>query len=821
MKKHVLLGLCLLVVSSLGAQTLIKDLNPGGSGIAVEDCIVFNNQVFFTSYSSSTGYELGVTDGASSNTFIIDIVLGPNGSYPHSYFVFNNELFFSAETAASGRELWKTDGTALGTQIVKDIRFGPNSSEPLELIEISNQLLFVANDGINGRELWVSDGTASGTLLFKNMAMGPASSNPHNLTVANSKLYFAANASSSGVELYISDGTPVNTKQLKDLNTGTKSSFPQRFLAFGDSVVFAAQTSTQGQEIWISDGTSSGTSMLSNLYPGSGSSTPESFHLLKNEIFFAASDSVHGRELFKIDRGSLNVSLVKDLVSGTQSSSPTEITVAKDYLFFAANDGSSDKEPYYSDGSSTNTQRLLNIHPSASSNPSHFLTLDNHVYFAADDGSHGIELWHCLPTAAQAQIVKDVNTGSSSSSPYFLQSVGDSIFFFADDGLLGDEPYLIKHSNCSPFNGIATDSGTYVSKYSTTDDSGWSHYCDCNDQLLMSFNFNNSGYELADTAVQIKITDPRTTSYNQDTGLIANPDGGVILNRRWSISTLNQPPSNVGVRYYFPDDEMVELKNEALLLDEPTTVTSVYDIEMFYIFQGNYGAFENESQIASSDAYILVNGSNTNSGFWMEDSVSDDYNTAEFWTNALIGGGAGVGAANMELPVELTYFSGLVLGLDGHILWQTALENNVERYIIERSSDLSNWNSIGSVLAAGHSSEILDYSFIDYEAGQVTSKLYYRLITVNSNGTKEYSEPIELVFQATLQTVTLFPNPSNSGYLNIKTNRKKQKVEIIGADGRLMEGFQLNQSHALDTKAYPSGIYFMVGSNFSEKFIIQ
>jgi ELWxxDGT repeat protein len=66
------------------------------------------------------------------------------------------------------------DGATAGTVLVKDIwprvrRLGSDrAAQPREL------LYFAANEGTNGVELWKSDGTAVGTQLVKNIRAGSA-----------------------------------------------------------------------------------------------------------------------------------------------------------------------------------------------------------------------------------------------------------------------------------------------------------------------------------------------------------------------------------------------------------------------------------------------------------------------------------------------------------------------------------------------------------------------------------------------------------------------------------------------------------------------
>ena len=87
-------------------------------------------------------------------------------------------LFFVGFDPTHGTELWTSDGTAMGTELVKDIRPGTAWSSPTLPTDVGGTLYFVANDGTRGRELWRSDGTAAGTKLVRDIVPGPTGSSP-------------------------------------------------------------------------------------------------------------------------------------------------------------------------------------------------------------------------------------------------------------------------------------------------------------------------------------------------------------------------------------------------------------------------------------------------------------------------------------------------------------------------------------------------------------------------------------------------------------------------------------------------------------------
>jgi ELWxxDGT repeat protein len=61
------------------------------------------------------------------------------------------------------------------------------------------------------------------------------------------------------------------------------------------------------------------------------------------------------------------------------------------------------------------------------------------LFFAADDGVIGHELWRSDGTAAGTTLVKDINRGSGGSAPRVLTDVAGTLFFRANDGANGIE----------------------------------------------------------------------------------------------------------------------------------------------------------------------------------------------------------------------------------------------------------------------------------------------------------------------------------------------------------------------------------------------
>jgi len=78
------------------------------------------------------------------------------------------------------------------------------------------------------------------------------------------------------------------------------------------------------------------------------------------------------------------------------------------------------------------------------------------------------------------------------------------------------------------------------------------------------------------------------------------------------------------------------------------------------------------------------------------------------------------------LPVTIIYFKAECNGAYPVIEWQTASEINCDYYLIERSYDAKNWQTVAYIQGAGTTSTLSNYSYVDDKVDNNTI-VYYRL----------------------------------------------------------------------------------------------
>ncbi len=141
----------------------------------------------------------------------------------------------------------------------------------------------------------------------------------------------------------------------------------------------------------------------------------------------------------------------------------------------------------------------------------------------------------------------------------------------------------------------------------------------------------------------------------------------------------------------------------------------------------------------------------------------------------------GSGNAN-PLPVTLLDFSANCNEKSQvNVQWTTASEQNSQSFIIERSRDLTEWQFVTTVNAAGNSNYNIDYSTIDTDPFSGVS--YYRLVQVDFNGQESIYGPISVACAEAENSMVVFPNPTTGNFtVEISTDQNLNDSQLIITD---------------------------------------
>jgi len=168
-------------------------------------------------------------------------------------------------------------------------------------------------------------------------------------------------------------------------------------------------------------------------------------------------------------------------------------------------------------------------------------------------------------------------------------------------------------------------------------------------------------------------------------------------------------------------------------------------------------------------------------------------------------GKAGV-VSGGTLPVVLVGFSAL-LNNDKTISlsWNTQMEVNSSRFVVERSADGKAWTEVGEVQAKGNSQVVTNYSFTD-EHPQAGVNMY-RLRMIDLDGSYGYTE-VKSIRTGVVNNISFFPNPARE-YVNVSLGAGSATgvtVSLINAAGQVLQE-KRSTSGAGATISFPVGNY--------------
>lgn len=172
------------------------------------------------------------------------------------------------------------------------------------------------------------------------------------------------------------------------------------------------------------------------------------------------------------------------------------------------------------------------------------------------------------------------------------------------------------------------------------------------------------------------------------------------------------------------------------------------------------------------------------------------------------------------LPVTLLDFEAERVEDAAKLTWKTATEINSDYFEIERSTDGQVFSKIAEEKAAGESSTVLSYQYLDFEAGIANhSRVYYRLKMIDRDGSFEYSSVRVVFFDvADFEVISAYPNPIQSD-LNVEyvvPHDGEVYMELVDVLGRSLVQEVLQAKQGMNDANWntigflPQGTYILI-----------
>lgn len=170
------------------------------------------------------------------------------------------------------------------------------------------------------------------------------------------------------------------------------------------------------------------------------------------------------------------------------------------------------------------------------------------------------------------------------------------------------------------------------------------------------------------------------------------------------------------------------------------------------------------------------------------------------------------------LPVSLTDFSASLNNNKVDLKWTTASEVNVSHFVIEKSTDGTNYTDAGMVFSYGSAFETAKYTLSDNIANTQSKVIYYRLRSVDIDGKSQLSATRSIRIdskEGNSIDILTYPNPvSNELRITVPANwqNKKAVYELFNANGQMAkrtETTSSSQTEVINVTSLAPGFYIV------------
>lgn len=200
----------------------------------------------------------------------------------------------------------------------------------------------------------------------------------------------------------------------------------------------------------------------------------------------------------------------------------------------------------------------------------------------------------------------------------------------------------------------------------------------------------------------------------------------------------------------------------------------------------------------------------------------DNSTTGSRWSNAVPSSGRPFTGTATILPVNFSSFTGTNVNCSALLKWSTESESISSHYIVEASTDGSNYSQVGQVTSKNAA---LGSSY-SYSTPLVGANNFFRIKAVDFDGKTAYNTKIVTIKNTCLGTATIgiYPNPT-ANTVTIYGLHGRNTINITNELGQKMATI-LNTTNAQVVPAakYPSGNYVIGivnqdGTSQSIKFV--
>ncbi len=338
-------------------------------------------------------------------------------------------------------------------------------------------------------------------------------------------------------------------------------------------------------------------------------------------------------------------------------------------------------------------------------------------------------------------------------------------------------------------------------------------------QTVNSYNYVNSSCELINAVVPSG----------------ASPVSGSVTNKVWIESGV---PTHAGIPYVQRHYEITPAVNASTATGTVTLYFTQAEFDAFNAHAGSTLDLPTGPLDAAGKSNLRIgkysgssgDGSGMPSTYSGSAIVIDPDDAAIVWnatSNAwevsfAVSGFSGfiVQSVSGTLPVSWASFEVLQKQTAALLLWSTTSEQDASHFVIEHSTNGSNWTQVGIVAASGNSNSTKHYQFIHQQPVKGTN--VYRIQQQDLNGNVHYSVIKQLRLSMIENTVDILSNPVENGLLKILVHNRTQLISLISSSGQTVWQQQVAAGvHTIPVGAFTKGVYLLRTENRTERILIK
>lgn len=135
------------------------------------------------------------------------------------------------------------------------------------------------------------------------------------------------------------------------------------------------------------------------------------------------------------------------------------------------------------------------------------------------------------------------------------------------------------------------------------------------------------------------------------------------------------------------------------------------------------------------------------------------------------------------VPVKFVAFSGFVKNNEAYLSWETADQESVTHFEVQRSYDGSNFTTITIAMPAGTGVSAV-YNFTDLTKGAAVA--YYRILSLEKNDRKNYSKIIKIAGSKQSFNISNILQSGGMIRVDIQSNEKQSiTIQLINSSGQV------------------------------------